>query len=105
MSDYELLKRRSLRAPFSLAALRLALESVCSCLKFSCTQLKLFLENRRVIQRLFRSLALGAAIASAAAYAQRPSLIPEPREFQNREDISLARGVSVAMAKKDDAGS
>ena len=58
-----------------------------------------------MIQTYFRFLALDAAIASAVfavgAQAQRPSLIPEPREFQSREDISLARGVSISVPTKD----
>jgi len=38
---------------------------------------------------------------SAPAQMQRPALIPEPRTFQSREDISLARGVSLSASTKD----
>jgi hexosaminidase len=54
-----------------------------------------------VIRTLFCSLALGATIASASTYAQRPSLIPEPRQFESRETLSLARGASVSFSAKD----
>jgi len=40
-------------------------------------------------------------IASGAAYAQRPSLIPEPREFHGRDDVSLAGGVSLSTSTQD----
>jgi hypothetical protein len=35
----------------------------------------------------------------AATLAQRPALIPQPREFESRDNISLARGVSVSASK------
>jgi len=54
-----------------------------------------------VIRTLFCSFALGVTIAGVAGYAQRPSLIPEPREFQSRDDISLARGVSLSTPRND----
>jgi hexosaminidase len=54
-----------------------------------------------VIRTLFCSFALGVIVAGAAGNAQRPSLIPEPREFQSREDVSLARGVSLSMPRTD----
>lgn len=54
-----------------------------------------------MIRTLFCSLALGVTIAGVAGYAQRPSLIPEPREFQSRDDISLARGVSLSTPRND----
>ena len=40
-------------------------------------------------------------LASVAAFAQRPSLIPEPREFHVRDDVSLAHGVSLSTSAKD----
>ena len=60
-----------------------------------------------MIRTVFYSVALGvtvlglAASVSAFAQTQQASLIPEPREFHSREDISLARGASVSTATKD----
>lgn len=57
-----------------------------------------------MIQTYLRCFALSSAVAAAAfagAQAQRPSLIPEPREFQSREAISLAGGVSLSVLTKD----
>jgi hexosaminidase len=54
-----------------------------------------------VIRTLFCSLALSVTIAGTDGYPQRPSLIPEPREFYSREDISLARGVSLSTQRND----
>ena len=52
-----------------------------------------------MIRSLFCSFAL--LLAGVAASAQRPSLIPEPREFHGGDDVSLARGVSVSTSTKD----
>lgn len=49
---------------------------------------------------LFCSLVLiASSIAPVMAQSQRPSLIPEPREFQMKEDIPLNRGIVVSSDK------
>jgi hexosaminidase len=55
-----------------------------------------------LIRTIFRSVALAALlVAPAFPQVQRPALIPEPREFQSRENLSLARGVSLSVPAKD----
>jgi hypothetical protein len=58
-----------------------------------------------VILTFFRSPVFRTAVTglffAIGTHAQRPSLIPEPRDLQSRESISLARGVSVTTATKD----
>ncbi|QNI34778.1 family 20 glycosylhydrolase [Alloacidobacterium dinghuense] len=53
------------------------------------------------MRTLFCSLVVGVAVSSVAAQAQRPSLIPDPREFQSREDVALSRGVLLSAPEKD----
>lgn len=53
-----------------------------------------------MIRTAFLALCVAFA-APIAALAQRPALIPEPREFHSRDDISLARGISVKTSEKD----
>jgi hexosaminidase len=40
---------------------------------------------------------LSVAVFAGFCQSKRPALIPEPREFQSREDISLAHGVQVSV--------
>ncbi len=45
---------------------------------------------------------LGMLIAMPVfAQIQRPALIPEPREFESRENLSLAHGISLSTSTKD----
>lgn len=56
-----------------------------------------------MIRAAFCSLAISAIFTMPATIlAQRPPLIPQPREFQSRDNISLARGVSVSASKDTD---
>ena len=56
-----------------------------------------------LIKTFFRSAAFVAFITvSAFAQTQRPALIPEPREFQSRENLSLVHGVSISVPAKDE---
>lgn len=58
------------------------------------------------MRKIFCVTVLGAiSTLSALAQTQRLPLIPQPREFQSRSDISLAHGLSAAVrtADKEDA--
>jgi hexosaminidase len=56
-----------------------------------------------LIKTFFRSAAFVAFVTmSAFAQTQRPALIPEPREFQSRENLSLVHGVSISAPAKDE---
>jgi hypothetical protein len=54
------------------------------------------------VKRIFAFLLCSAAYLSCLAQSNRPALIPQPREFQSRDSISLAHGVSVSASKDAD---
>src|SRR5215470_5107656 len=55
-----------------------------------------------LIRTVFCSLALSVTfIVPAVVAAQRPALIPEPREFASRGEVSLSRGMALVFNTKD----
>jgi hexosaminidase len=59
-------------------------------------------ESNALIRAFFRSVAfISAVVLPVFAQVNRPPLIPEPRDFQSRENLSLARGVSLSGPIKD----
>jgi len=82
--------------------LRFSFQSVCSCFGPSACGRIFAGGPNALIGTFFRSVAF-LAVAAFPVFAQveRPALIPEPRDFQSRENLPLAHGVSVSSPSKD----